>query len=96
MVVYTSVATSLCPPLTAPENGGIDCSMEDDGIVIEGDTCFYTCNNGFELSGSIARVCQSDGSWSGSVPTCVKGTVKLSTIMHLYKAIKHYFKGIQL
>jgi len=32
----------------------------------EGDTYSFTCNTGYELTGSDTRTCQSDGSWSGS------------------------------
>ena len=32
----------------------------------EGDTCIFTCNIGYELTGSDTRTCQRDGSSSGS------------------------------
>ena len=38
-----------------------------------GDTCSFTCNTGYELTGSDTRTCQSDGSWSGSDNVCKKG-----------------------
>ena len=34
------------------------------------DTCSFTCNTGYELTGSPRRTCQSDGSWSGSPVSC--------------------------
>ena len=34
------------------------------------DTCSFTCNTGYELTGSPQRTCQSDGSWSGSPVSC--------------------------
>ena len=36
----------------------------------EGGTCSFTCNTGYELTGSDTRTCQSDGSWSGSDDVC--------------------------
>ena len=30
----------------------------------------YSCNPGYELLGVERRICQADGTWTGSVPTC--------------------------
>jgi len=45
------------------------------GEVYAGDICFMSCSTGYELSGSDARTCQSDGSWSGTESTCRRGRV---------------------
>ena len=63
-----------CLELTNPQNGMISCSLGDDGIPSYGDTCSFTCNTGYELTGSDTRTCQSDGSWSGTNTTCSGGT----------------------
>ena len=39
----------------------------------EGDTCSFTCNTGYELTGSDTRTCQSNGKWSGSDSMCTRG-----------------------
>lgn len=31
----------------------------------------YSCDVGFELSGSATRRCNTSGDWSGSIPTCI-------------------------
>ena len=54
----------------APNNGDIDCSLGGDGEANPGDTCTYTCDDGFGLDGSGSRTCRNDGSWSGTEPTC--------------------------
>jgi len=54
-----------CGALTAPDNGNIDCSSEDE--------CSFTCNDGFVISGSTVRTCQDDNTWSGIHPTCIRG-----------------------
>ena len=41
----------------------------------EGDTCSFTCNIGYELTGSDIRTCQINGSWSGSDVVCRRGIV---------------------
>ena len=59
-----------CPPFT---NETINCSLGDDGVPSYEDTCNivnFTCNTGYELTGSPQRTCQSDGSWSGSPVSC--------------------------
>ncbi|XP_065903900.1 P-selectin-like [Dysidea avara] len=61
-----------CPPLTAPDNGDIDCSLGDDGEANPGDTCTFTCDDGYELGGSTSRTCGDDGSWSGTGTTCTR------------------------
>ena len=51
----------------------ITCSMGNGGVVFFGETCNYTCNTGYELTGSDTRTCWNDGSWSGSDPVCARG-----------------------
>ena len=51
--------------MSDPENGAV--SITGTGV---GDIATYTCNDGFELSGSDTRACESNGEWSGSAPTC--------------------------
>ena len=34
------------------------------------ETVTYACETGFNLVGMSERVCQSNGTWSGSAPTC--------------------------
>ena len=60
-----------CSSLNNPNNGMISCSLGDDGIPSYEDTCSFTCNTGYELTGSSERTCQSDGSWSGSPVSCI-------------------------
>ncbi|XP_065899783.1 uncharacterized protein [Dysidea avara] len=60
-----------CDNLSTPSKGQItSCSSGRVGVGYEGDTCNFTCNNGYELTGSDARTCQRDGSWSGNNGTC--------------------------
>ena len=63
-----------CDNLSTPSNGEItSCSSGRVGVGYEGDTCNFTCNTGYELTGSDTRICQSDGSWSGSDDVCRRG-----------------------
>ena len=60
-----------CEDLSTSANGEITCSSGRAGVGYEGDTCSFTCNTGYELTGSSERTCQSDGSWSGSLVSCI-------------------------
>ena len=62
-----------CPSLTDPNNGMINCSLGGDGVPSYEDTCNFTCNTGYKLTGSDTRTCQSDGNWSGSDDVCRRG-----------------------
>jgi len=57
-----------CPSLTAPNNGTIDCT----GSLFE-DTCTFLCDDGYELTGSENRTCQSNRTWSGTEAICTRG-----------------------
>ena len=65
-----------CDNLSTPANGEItSCNSGRVGVGYEGDTCNFTCNTGYELTGSDTRTCQSDGSWSSIRDiVCKKGT----------------------
>ena len=59
-----------CEMLDPPMNSGVIC-MTSDTVTFYGDTCSFTCNIGYELTGSNTRTCQSNGSWSGSDTMCI-------------------------
>jgi len=59
-----------CPFLSDPKNGVMTCSLGDDGVPSYEDTCSFTCNTGYELTGSDTRTCQIDEIWSGTEITC--------------------------
>ncbi|KNC54883.1 uncharacterized protein AMSG_12362 [Thecamonas trahens ATCC 50062] len=58
-------ASSCSPPLTPPANGQVSCTTGTTN-----DICFYSCNQGYDLSGSASRTCQANQAWTGSDPTC--------------------------
>ena len=51
----------------------MSCSSDREGVGYEGDSCSFTCNTGYELTGNETRTCQSDGSWSGTDDVCRRG-----------------------
>ena len=60
-----------------PDNGMITCSLGDNGVPSYEDTCSFTCNTGYELTGSDNRTCQSNGSWNGSDDVCRRGMLAI-------------------
>ena len=67
----------------------INCSLGDDGVPSYGDTCSYTCNTGYELTGSDTRSCQSDRSWSGSEVMYSRAVMSLSNDINFVKPGAH-------
>ena len=61
-------------------NGGILCTLMSGSTPSYEDTCDATCNNGYELTGSDTRTCQSDGSWSGTNTMCIRGNTDVKCI----------------
>ena len=74
-VLFISLVS--CSVLTAPDSGVINCSLGDNSYE---DTCSFTCNPGYELTGSDTRTCQSDGNWSGSQASCIKMKCSVSSL----------------
>ena len=58
---------------SSTDNGNVSCTSGKVGVGYTGDTCSFTCNTGYELTGSDTRICQSDGNWSGSDSMCSRG-----------------------
>ena len=72
-ILSTNYLIVSCSSLTDPNNGIISCSLGDDGVPSYEDTCSFTCNTDYDLTGSDTRTCQSDGNWSGSDAMCSGG-----------------------
>ncbi|XP_068164048.1 sushi, von Willebrand factor type A, EGF and pentraxin domain-containing protein 1 isoform X1 [Antennarius striatus] len=56
-----------CPPLSPPENGFFVqnvCNNHFDAA------CGVRCHPDFEVHGTSIRLCQADGTWSGTPPSC--------------------------
>ena len=71
MYVFVLYIEIRCHNFSIPANGMMSCSSGRVGVGYEGDTCSFTCNTGYELTGNDTRTCQSNGSWSGSPVSCI-------------------------
>jgi len=56
-----------------PMNGMINCSLGDDGVLSYEDTCTVTCDTGYMVTGDDMRICQSDGTLTGTDANCTRG-----------------------
>ncbi|CAH1247746.1 SELP [Branchiostoma lanceolatum] len=54
-----------CQALSVPANGALSTTARTCQTVVS-----FTCNSGFVRAGAASATCQTDGSWSASVPTC--------------------------
>ncbi|XP_053408096.1 sushi, von Willebrand factor type A, EGF and pentraxin domain-containing protein 1-like [Mercenaria mercenaria] len=55
-----------CGILSDPMNGGVTISGTKFGAYAT-----YVCDAGHQITGSPSRLCQEDGTWSGSSPSCI-------------------------
>lgn len=63
--MFNSGVTCLRP--RAPFNGAI---IDMQVTYYYDDKVAYECNPGYELVGTLTRVCMSNGQFDGDVPTC--------------------------
>jgi hypothetical protein len=56
-----------CQPIATPPYGSKDCN----GFNTD-DVCRFSCKTGYELIGSMIRVCMSDARWSGQATQCLQ------------------------
>ena len=71
LLVSTAVT---CPQLSVISNGGLlPSSCTSSGGKYQ-NKCSYYCSSGYTLQGGQFRVCQADGTWDGTAPTCKKRT----------------------
>ena len=54
-----------CPDLSSPTNGVVNADIVNK-------LATYSCSAGYNLNGFRLRTCDTNGEWSGSVPTCGK------------------------
>lgn len=55
-----------CGGLSKPFHGTVSAEQTTFGQMAS-----YSCDSGYKISGTSKRICQTDGSWSGQVPTCL-------------------------
>ncbi|NXL86505.1 LYAM3 protein, partial [Alectura lathami] len=58
-----------CPVLSAPEHGEMNCTHLHGDFTF-GSTCDFSCQTGFELTGTESHECTATGSWTGDIPHC--------------------------
>ena len=79
--MYSCVQCAVACPPQSLVTGQIACTNPNGSLpilgglvvyngTIEGAVAIYQCNLGYILSGNAERVCQSDGNWKGSIPSC--------------------------
>ena len=57
----------VCQSLDQIANGNLEISRSNVGGAVQ-----YTCEDGFDLEGSVERNCLATGNWSGDTPACVR------------------------
>ena len=65
IIISLNFTAILCANLSSPVNGTV--SVDANTV---GSQANYSCNEGYVPNDTTTRVCQADGQWSGSEPTC--------------------------
>ena len=60
-----------CGPLSDPLKGSVH--IYNNQTVFE-SIVTYTCDTGYVLDGADTRICQANGMWSGTEPSCASKT----------------------
>lgn len=72
--IWIFITVITCPTLVGPTNG----TVVQNGTAA-GSTATYYCNDGFTLadesSSEPRRVCSSNGTWTGTEPTCSRKSI---------------------
>ena len=68
----------------------MSCRSGRAGVGYKEDTCSFTCNTGYELTGSDTRTCQSGGSWSGNNARCERGVYLKLQVIEVCKLWLHF------
>ncbi|KAA0708494.1 P-selectin CD62 antigen-like family member P [Triplophysa tibetana] len=60
-----------CKPedITAPGHGSVRCSNPNGNLSFD-SVCEYTCEEGYELKGSVKTRCKATAEWTNKPPTC--------------------------
>ena len=66
LILISTFTADPCPMLFNPLNGAIECT----GPQVTDESCNYTCQPGYNLTGPVMRSCQPDHTWSGDPTTC--------------------------
>ena len=66
-----AVLVDKCNPPNEILNGSVLVLDNDRESLLPGDMVTYTCDDGYELSGSESRFCLRTGNWSGQDPECI-------------------------
>ena len=67
------ICKSTCNELKSPSNGEMTCALSMAVAPIDGDSCEFNCDLGFNLIGSAMRECKTvdmDMQWSGNLSQC--------------------------
>ena len=72
---FNNIKGQPCDVLPNPTNGLVTITRLGSPGILPGSQAVYTCNGGYEINGNSIRDCQSDGTWSGSEPTCTPGAI---------------------
>ena len=91
IVMYSNCISTgipaVCLDLVDPDNGRVNYETQEGSTTTQESLATYICNTGYQLNGTSSRTCQSDGTWSGSAPTCTR-------MQNVHYAVKNWMPHV--
>jgi len=88
LIVFYYLFPPECDVQKAPQFGSINCSLGEDGVPTLGDTCSFSCDDGYNIGTTTVNTCNDKGNWTPSLSAeCVIGKFYYSIIWNSLKII---------
>ena len=87
LLIFINIAIPCSPRLEAPLNGNYNCS--DPAVGVTGDICSFSCDDGYDINGSVTRTCQDNSTWTGATTTCTKKSCPPLQATETYLIARH-------
>ena len=81
----------MCPTLANPPNG----TVSNPSVDFQAEATYTCVNDSFYLDGPATRICQADGQWSDTEPSCISKSFYISVIVSVtYSCLENWSESV--